>query len=109
MATPLTQSDQSVYGSLLSPIVGVEHVAAFLDVNHYLGRARRGIAWSDEFGVLVPCVTDKPSISRPTGSKSHPLLPTRARYRRLAALGARGDVVKARTADCLDDRQLLRP
>jgi len=34
-------------------IVPVETVADFLDRNHYLGAARRGIAWSDEFGVLV--------------------------------------------------------
>jgi len=34
-------------------IVPVANVAAFLDAHHYLGRARRGIAWSDEFGVLV--------------------------------------------------------
>lgn len=34
-------------------IVPVANVAAFLDANHYLGRARRGFAWSDEFGVLV--------------------------------------------------------
>lgn len=39
--------------SLFGPIVAVEHVAAFLDANHYLGRATRGIAWEDEFGVLV--------------------------------------------------------
>lgn len=34
-------------------IVPVANVAAFLDAHHYLGRARRGIAWSDEYGVLV--------------------------------------------------------
>lgn len=34
-------------------IVPVETVAHFLNENHYLGAARRGIAWSDEFGVLV--------------------------------------------------------
>jgi hypothetical protein len=34
-------------------IVPVRNVAAFLDANHYLGAARRGFAWSDEFGVLV--------------------------------------------------------
>lgn len=28
-------------------------VSAALDASHYLGRARRGLAWSDEFGVLV--------------------------------------------------------
>lgn len=31
----------------------VSHVAATLDRDHYLGAARRGIAWSDEYGVLV--------------------------------------------------------
>lgn len=35
------------------PICDVAHVAAFLDRNHYLGAARRGFAWVDEFGVLV--------------------------------------------------------
>jgi hypothetical protein len=39
--------------SLLGPVCGVAMVADFLDRNHYLGRARRGWAWSDEFGVLV--------------------------------------------------------
>ncbi len=34
-------------------IVPTDNVAAFLDAHHYLGRARRGFAWSDEFGVLV--------------------------------------------------------
>lgn len=34
-------------------IVPIDNVAAYLDAHHYLGRARRGIAWSDEFGVLV--------------------------------------------------------
>lgn len=28
-------------------------VASYLDANHYLGATGRGIAWSDEFGVLV--------------------------------------------------------
>jgi hypothetical protein len=40
-------------GSLFGPVVAVSAVAAFLDAHHYLGRARRGFAWSDEFGVLV--------------------------------------------------------
>ena len=31
----------------------VANVAAFLDAHHYLGRARRGVAWSDDLGVLV--------------------------------------------------------
>lgn len=39
--------------SLLDPIESVANVAAYLDANHYLGRATRGFAWSDEFGVLV--------------------------------------------------------
>lgn len=30
-----------------------EYVAPYLDANHYLGRAHRGLAWSDEYGVLV--------------------------------------------------------
>lgn len=36
-----------------SPIVTVSEVAYVLDSNHYLGAARRGFAWSDEFGVMV--------------------------------------------------------
>lgn len=40
-------------GSLLGPLVRLADVATFLDDNHYLGRAKRGLAWSDEFGVLV--------------------------------------------------------
>ncbi len=39
--------------SLFEPVGDVATVAAFLDAYHYLGRARRGMAWSDEFGVLV--------------------------------------------------------
>lgn len=35
------------------PVVRVEDVASTLAANHYLGAARRGFAWSDEFGVLV--------------------------------------------------------
>jgi len=31
----------------------VASVAAFLDERHYLGRAHRGFAWSDEYGVAV--------------------------------------------------------
>jgi hypothetical protein len=34
-------------------VVPTANVAAFLDANHYLGRARRGFAWSDEYGVIV--------------------------------------------------------
>jgi hypothetical protein len=34
-------------------IVPVATVAAFLDAHHYPGAARRGVAWSDEYGVLV--------------------------------------------------------
>jgi hypothetical protein len=34
-------------------VVPVSTVATFLDANHYLGATNRGIAWSDEFGVLV--------------------------------------------------------
>lgn len=34
-------------------IVPVRTVAPFLDAKHYLGAAKRGIAWSDEDGVLV--------------------------------------------------------
>jgi hypothetical protein len=40
-------------GSLFGPICPVTHVADFLDQHHYLGRAGRGFAWSDEFGVIV--------------------------------------------------------
>jgi hypothetical protein len=36
-----------------SPVCEVADVAAYLDGAHYLGRAKRGFAWSDEFGVLV--------------------------------------------------------
>jgi hypothetical protein len=36
-----------------NPIVSVAEIAGLLDQNHYLGAAKRGIAWSDEFGVLV--------------------------------------------------------
>lgn len=34
-------------------IVGVERVAEHLDAHHYLGRARRGFAWIDGYGVAV--------------------------------------------------------
>jgi hypothetical protein len=34
-------------------IVPPRNVAAYLDAHHYLGAARRGFAWSDEYGVLV--------------------------------------------------------
>lgn len=34
-------------------IVPTKNVADFLDAHHYLGKATRGFAWSDEFGVLV--------------------------------------------------------
>lgn len=34
-------------------IVPVRNVAAYLDAHHYLGASSRGMAWSDEFGVLV--------------------------------------------------------
>lgn len=33
--------------------VAVNEVADFLDANHYLGRARRGVAWRDQYGVVV--------------------------------------------------------
>jgi hypothetical protein len=33
--------------------VSVASIAEYLDVNHYLGRATRGVGWKDEFGVLV--------------------------------------------------------
>ena len=36
-----------------SPITRVTDVAQYLDQHHYLGRAGRGVAWSDEFGVMV--------------------------------------------------------
>jgi hypothetical protein len=39
--------------SLFDPTCSVRDVASYLDTNHYLGRATRGFAWSDEFGVLV--------------------------------------------------------
>lgn len=39
--------------SLLDPVCPVADVAAYLDAHHYLGRARRGFAWSDEYGVMV--------------------------------------------------------
>ena len=34
-------------------IVPVRTVTQFLDAHHYLGATRRGVAWSDELGVLV--------------------------------------------------------
>lgn len=34
-------------------IVPVRNVAPYLDGKHYLGAAHRGIAWSDELGVIV--------------------------------------------------------
>lgn len=40
-------------GSLFGPVCDIEHVASYLDGQHYLGRAMRGFAWSDEFGVAV--------------------------------------------------------
>jgi hypothetical protein len=39
--------------SLLDPLVRSQDVAAYLDGNHYLGRAARGWAWDDEYGVAV--------------------------------------------------------
>lgn len=36
-----------------NPLVPIGNVAEFLQINHYLGPAGRGFAWSDEFGVLV--------------------------------------------------------
>lgn len=39
--------------SLFDHIVPVTDVAYVLDQRHYLGAARRGFAWSDEFGVMV--------------------------------------------------------
>lgn len=50
---PLLRGKSDGIGSLLGPTCGVTMVADFLDRNHYLGRAQRGFAWSDEFGVLV--------------------------------------------------------
>jgi hypothetical protein len=41
------------HGALFGCVVPVETVAEYLDANHYLGRATRGFAWSDEFGVMV--------------------------------------------------------
>lgn len=48
-------TDSMMAGSfeLRDEIVPPSLVANFLDTNHYLGRARRGFAWSDEHGVLV--------------------------------------------------------
>jgi hypothetical protein len=34
-------------------IVPVQTVADYLNAKHYLGAARRGVAWSDEYGVIV--------------------------------------------------------
>jgi hypothetical protein len=36
-----------------SPICSPASIAQVLDRNHYLGAAKRGFAWSDEFGVMV--------------------------------------------------------
>ena len=41
------------YGSLFGNVCRAADVAAFLDAHHYLGRANRGWAWSDEQGVIV--------------------------------------------------------
>ena len=38
---------------LFGSVVDVKSVAQALDDNHYLGRARRGRAWSDEYGIAV--------------------------------------------------------
>jgi hypothetical protein len=39
---------------LLDPrVVPPANVGIFLDANHYLGRTARGVAWSDQHGVLV--------------------------------------------------------
>lgn len=35
--------------------IGVAEVGAALDRLHYLGAARRGIAWRDHFGIIVLC------------------------------------------------------
>ncbi len=34
-------------------IIPISHVANYLDGHHYLGRAERGFAWSDDDGVMV--------------------------------------------------------
>jgi len=34
-------------------VMDVRYVAEYLDARHYLGRARRGFAWRDEYGVAV--------------------------------------------------------
>lgn len=41
------------FGTLFGHVCRSTDVAAFLDANHYLGRAGRGWAWSDEHGVMV--------------------------------------------------------
>jgi hypothetical protein len=43
----------SLFDEDMRSVVPVQAVASFLDANHYLGRAVRGFAWSDEFGCLV--------------------------------------------------------
>jgi len=43
----------SVSGTLFGSVCRAADVAAFLDAHHYLGRANRGWAWSDEYGVMV--------------------------------------------------------
>lgn len=40
-------------GTLLGPVCGVASVAEYLRRRHYLGAAGRGVAWSDEHGVMV--------------------------------------------------------
>jgi hypothetical protein len=47
--------------NLLTPISDVRSVAEYLNQHHYLGAARRGFAWSDEFGVMV--------LAKPTSRK----------------------------------------
>jgi hypothetical protein len=34
-------------------LIPISHVNDFLDINHYLGKAQRGYAWSDDYGVIV--------------------------------------------------------
>ena len=51
----------NVVSNLLTPISEVKSVSEYLNNNHYLGAARRGFAWSDEFGVMV--------LSKPTSRK----------------------------------------
>jgi hypothetical protein len=72
-----------------TPIVPVADVAHVLTENHYLGAAKRGFAWSDEFGVLVFA---NPELTQPAArplAGADPLVSERHAERREPAVGGR--------------------